>query len=704
MTSPLTLLEPLMKTIGISKEFKKSAQKAILSIILFVFTYIALVVLAIGFTIACGYGGVMLIALRPSFMTLMLGLGCISIGLLILFFMVKFVFSKNKTDRSQLIEIKQQDEPRLFAFVQEIVDETGTDFPKKIYISSEVNASVFYDSSFWSMFLPVKKNLHLGVGLMNSVTVDEFKGIVAHEFGHFSQRSMKVGSYVYNVNYILHNMLYDNASYDTIISKWANISGYFSFAAVIGVKIIEGIQWVLRKVYEVVNINYLALSREMEFHADEVAANVAGSQALATSLVRLDLAAHSYSNTLDFYGGKIKDNKKPDNIFPQMSYVMAHWGNEFKLPVVNGLPAATLVSKTRFNKSKLGFGDQWSSHPSDKDRIKKLEALNIPAKTTNTSLAVTLFSDAEKAQKAVTERLFLAVIYDGHITPHSFTDFQPEFLENINKSSFHKKYNNYFDDQMVGVVSFDALPEQQFSEEELFSDESVDLVYQSIGLRNDIETLNQIAAGNYTVKSFDYDNNRHKTSDAANLTGTIEEQLNEVNQKIEENNSKILAHYYAIAKKSGRGEQYIDKYNKYQSYFKDYEPKIEMLKSMFKATAFTQETCSFEKIKIKVNKLYRKEEDFKQAIKELLNNKEEYETLSEEYRDTFARYTSGSPEYFNVDHYNEAALQLLFESLNFYNAAISNVLFMYKKDFLDFQAALTHTNTFASGHSNSVLN
>ncbi|MHA3788722.1 M48 family metalloprotease [Flavobacterium hauense] len=695
-----------MKTIGISKEFKRSAQKAILSIVLFIFTYISLVVLAVGLTIACGYGGVMLIALRPSFATLMLGLGCISIGLLILFFMVKFVFSKNKTDRSQLIEIKQQDEPQLFAFIKEIVDETGTDFPKKIYISSEVNASVFYDSSFWSMFLPVKKNLHLGVGLMNSVTVDEFKGIVAHEFGHFSQRSMKVGSYVYNVNYILHNMLYDNASYDTIISKWANISSYFSFAALIGIRIIDGIQWVLRKVYEVVNINYLALSREMEFHADEVAANVAGSQALATSLVRLDLAGHAYNHTLEFYGQKIADNKKPDNIFPQMSHVMIHWANEFKLPTVNGLPQATLDSKTRFNKSKLSFGDQWSSHPSDKDRINRLESLNIPIKNTDTNIATTLFKNNQETQKTVTAKLFSEVNYAGIILPHTINEFQPEFQETINKSSFHKKYNNYFDDQMLGKINFDDLTDSTFSEEELFNDKSVDLVYQSIGYKNDFETLNQIASGTFKVKSFDYSNIRYKASDAANLAGNVEEQLIEINQNIEENNKKIVTHYYNMAKKNGQLDLYINKFNQYQSFESDFEKKAEILKTMYDITSFTQQTCSFDKIELGMKKVYRKEEEFRIVIKELLENKKINEIITEECLDIFTRYTSENLVYFTGEQYNEGALSLMFGSMNHYNGVINNSLFMYKKDFLDFQATLSTTTvaTASFSHNNSILN
>ena len=75
------------------------------------------------------------------------------------------------------------------------------------------------------------------MGLINSVTHDELKAILAHEFGHFSQKSMKVGSYVYHVNHIIYNLLYDNGSYDVMVQKLANVSSYFVLFITIAIKI-----------------------------------------------------------------------------------------------------------------------------------------------------------------------------------------------------------------------------------------------------------------------------------------------------------------------------------------------------------------------------------------------------------------------------------------------------------------------------------
>ena len=156
------------------------------------------------------------------------------------------MFKFHKVDRSHLHEITRKDEPALFSMIDEIVEKVDTSFPKKVYLSSNVNAAVFYDSSFWSMFFPIRKNLQIGLGLVNTVSKSELKAILSHEFGHFSQKTMKVGSYVYNVNQVIFNMLYDNESYERLIQRWGSISDYITIFVLIAIKIIEFIQWILR--------------------------------------------------------------------------------------------------------------------------------------------------------------------------------------------------------------------------------------------------------------------------------------------------------------------------------------------------------------------------------------------------------------------------------------------------------------------------
>jgi len=163
------------REIRLSPEFKTQTTKAIVAISFFAISYMLVLLLAVGLTALCVYGGIMLVIAFPRLITLALGIGLASLGVLILVFLLKFIFTSHKVDRSHLYEIKKADEPELFKMISDIVNEVGTNFPKRVYLSSDVNAAVFYDSSFWSMIFPVKKNLQIGLGLVNSVTKTELK-------------------------------------------------------------------------------------------------------------------------------------------------------------------------------------------------------------------------------------------------------------------------------------------------------------------------------------------------------------------------------------------------------------------------------------------------------------------------------------------------------------------------------------------------
>jgi len=348
--------------IVLTSSFKNQTVKAILSIILFIAVYLALIAGALLLTYYCVFFAFKIIAAKAMFITIAVGAGLVSIGILVLIFLFKFMFSKTKVDLSHLVEITEADEPQLFQMIKETVEEVGTRFPKKVYLSADVNASVFYNSNFWSMFFPIRKNLQIGMGLVNSVTKNELKAILAHEFGHFSQRTMKVGSYVYNVNHIIHNMLYDNDGFNSLVSNWSQVSGIISVFVIGAVKIAELIQWILQKVYSVVNKSYMALSREMEFHADEIAANVTGHQPLKHSLMRLDLADTAFNKTLQHYEGRFAENISTDNLYPQQQFVMEYLAQKAGIPSNNGLPQVHLNENSQLGYSKLVIKNQWASH------------------------------------------------------------------------------------------------------------------------------------------------------------------------------------------------------------------------------------------------------------------------------------------------------------------------------------------------------
>lgn len=204
MNFPIKPDSPNQEITKPSSSFIKETYKVGFSIVGFVFVYFVLILLTSALAFIAGFIGYVLFTSYASLITFMIGIALLLFALLIIIFLFKFLVSKNNHNLDHLHEITASEEPEIFSFIKKVADEVGTQYPKKVYLSNEVNAYVFYDSNFWSLFFPVQKNLVLGLGLVNAINTSEFKAIIAHEFGHFSQKSMKLGSYIYYVNRVIH--------------------------------------------------------------------------------------------------------------------------------------------------------------------------------------------------------------------------------------------------------------------------------------------------------------------------------------------------------------------------------------------------------------------------------------------------------------------------------------------------------------------
>ena len=681
----------MIKNITPSKEFKAQTSNAIIAIVFFAITYLILAVAALGLTALCVLGGLTLIMAFPRLITIILGVGLAAMGGLILIFLLKFIFSSNKADRSHLIEIKKADEPKIFEVIEEIVKEVGTRFPKKVYLSPEVNASVFYDSNFWSMFLPIKKNLVIGVGLVNTITQEELKAVLAHEFGHFSQKTMKVGSYVYNVNQVIFNMLYDNEGYDKLVQGWANVSGYIALFAVVAVRIVQGIQWILKKMYNVVNKSYLALSREMEFHADEIAAHVTGYPPLKNALLRMQLASHSYNNVLSFYDEKVKENKYSANLYPEQSFVMQVLAKDSDLAIKDSFPEVTLDELNKFNKSKLMIKDQWASHPSLEDRIARLEQTKIVREDGNTAPGNTIFADFQKTQKTLTQHLFKGVKFspgEDRVSV-SLDRFQLEYKESIEKNAFPTLFNGYYDSRNIPKFSLAevATSTAPLSLEALYTDGKINLVHTEIALKNDIDTLQLIAENVYEVKTFDYDGIKYKRKAAKMLVEKLNQELVAIDTALLENDKQAYSYFKQLEMQKG-GSQLDVLYATFFDFDSVFDTKYELYTDMHQKLQFINYTTPFEEIQANFRHLTSLERRLKSEISLILEDPKYSEELTLPIKESFTLYLSQDWQYFGKQTYFDNNLEILFEALNNYGYMISRGYFIRKNALLDYKASL----------------
>lgn len=671
-----------------SAAFKKQVSGVMGSIIFFFVVYLLLFILAIGLVIGCVYAGIAIIINVPKLITIVAGLGLIGVGVMVFVFLVKFLFAVSKYDRSGIVEITEEEQPVLFAFIRQLTKDTQTPFPKKIYLSADVNACVFYDSSFWSMFLPVKKNLQIGLGLINALNVSEFKAVMAHEFGHFSQRSMKLGSFVYNVNKIIHNMLFDNQGYANFLQGWASLDGIFAFFANITAKIAQGIQWILRQMYGLINKNYMRLSREMEFHADAVAASVSGSKSLVTALRRVELANSGYNIALQKCDDLFREKKISSNIYQNQTTVLLHLAEEFKLPLQHGLPVVNDDFIQSNNLSRVNFKDQWASHPTTEDREDHLNKLAVEAEVLPDSAWV-LFTNREELENSLTRKVYENVEMPADIVTVEGKDFEEKLRNDVKKYSLPEAYNGFYDNRQV------AIPEDEEAIDlavpgfaELFNAENASLSKKINAANNDLETLKAIADKRIDTKTFDFDGMKFKQNEALTAAGKLEQEIKDMQANLALLDKKARFFFYQKAQQKGNGAydelkhryaEYFELRKKADSFLKQVNEMLETLQLIYSG-----QTIGIEEINRMIGELKGNHEP---AFKRNLNAWIEVNAFMREPETDkkIKNFISSSYAYFSGSSFFENELLELNTISNQSWAAVNNFLFEKFKLILELQ-------------------
>ncbi len=673
-----------------SSDFKKESKRVLFLIILFILVYLLMVVFGFGMLVSFCYLAFVLISADINFLTIMIGASLGLVGLMVFYFLIKFLFSSHKVDRTHLYEVKRKDEPQLFEFIDKVNEETNSPKPKKIYLSNEVNAFVFYDSSFWSMFVPSKKNLNIGLGLINSVNISEFKAILAHEFGHFSQDSMRLGSYVYNVNKIIHDMLFDNHSFDQSVNAIAQSNFYFGLSAIIAIKIIHFIQWILKSLYAVINKGYMGLSRQMEYHADAISAYVSGSNHIVTSLQRIELSGLSFNQLLNIYNSWLPKNLKSDNLYKDHITVLKHFAKEHEYGFVNGLIEADEHKFKNLNQSKIKIDDQWASHPTFEERAESVRGLNIETESLADS-PWDLFIDANATQKDFTNKLYNHIQFTAEPTTLNAEEFENKYYSEFDENSFPKEYHKFYDTQFPVDINMDELPEMQeeLMFNDLFNKEKISNLTKITFLNTDKEIIQQIENGIVDVATFDYDGRKYNKKEAAKVLVVVNNEIFSKEKEIKEQNKKVIQFFKEKAKSHNKYEEYKNIYRSTVIQIAEVEKDMEKYWEIRNEVEpiFVQEIPFLEAEKMN-RKVKNVETSIKEKIRTILNEDNKTYEVSEEERELLNKYLSEELDYYKNESFQEPNIELLINTMETFMLKINVHNFNVKKEFLEYQLKL----------------
>ena len=452
--SPPEAREPLEPT----TQYRLRVALVLVSLLLFLAIYLALVAAAGWLVYFCfshlgERGGL-------SLWTILLGLGS---AMLFLFF-VKGLFRRSQPDTTRYVEVTEQDQPRLFAFVRRLCADAGTPFPRAIYLSHEVNAAVFYPRSLLSLIWPVRKNLLVGLGLLNLLNLSELKAVLAHEFGHFAQSSMKLGQYVYVANQVIRDLVFSRDSWDQWLARWRSIDLRLSFPA----WILTGVVWLLRKalalIFRAVNLANLSLSRQMEFNADLNAARLTGSDALIAGLWKTERGGLAMQRALGRLRSLAEHEKYTRDLFFHQARELGRLDE--LLDAQKELPPflRSLRDPYRYGPAiHFKEGDDhapemWSTHPANRERelnakrsYLKVEPVSAPAWE--------LIAEPKKLRKKLTliayDELFGVRVRAKDTLPPREVEALTREEEEERKQADH--YHGFYEDRIIELGDLDEL-------------------------------------------------------------------------------------------------------------------------------------------------------------------------------------------------------------------------------------------------------
>jgi Zn-dependent protease with chaperone function len=158
------------------------------------------------------------------------------------------------------------DEPALFKVLEEVAAATQQAMPSEVYMVNDVNAFVTQRGGI--MGFGSRRVMGLGLPLMQALTIQEFKGVLAHEFGHYSSGDVGLGPWIYKTR------------------------------AAIGRTIANLTDNILQKIFIWYGNMFLrvthAISRRQEFVADGMAARTVGASVMMAALRKVRGAALAF--------------------------------------------------------------------------------------------------------------------------------------------------------------------------------------------------------------------------------------------------------------------------------------------------------------------------------------------------------------------------------------------------------------------------
>ena len=319
------------------------------------------------------------------------------VGIILLVFMVKPLFARRVRSHPPL-SLSREEEPLLFAFVERLCQIVGAPVPRRIDVDTQVNASASFMGGVWGLFTN-RLVLTVGLPLVAGLDLRQLAGVVAHEFGHFTQGfAMRLDFVVRTINMWFAHLVYERDEWDYKLARLSAHVDWWGFTLV--VLVAQLCVWVTRRVLWVLMfVGHLIssfMSRQMEFDADKCQARVAGADAFAQTFERVNLLALASQAAFGDLDAAWRERRLCDNL-PSL---IRNREKDMPPEVRKKFLEATGTSTT-------GWFD---SHPADPDRVRAVEREAAPGIFKLKAPASILFRDFDELSRRATVAFYFQAI------------------------------------------------------------------------------------------------------------------------------------------------------------------------------------------------------------------------------------------------------------------------------------------------------
>lgn len=274
-------------------------------------------------------------------------------------FLLKPIFSRTSAP-IEMTCLSRETEPILFEFVNRLSQMLGAPCPSKIYVDLKPNAAA--SVSGWRGFFRGEVELTIGLPFAIGLTLPQFTGVLAHEFGHFAQRTgLRSFFLIQKIQHWFSRVVYERDHWDDWLQEREDSGDWrIKIGAHIATLAVTCSRKYLALLMKAGNWLTSSFSQQMEFDADLYEASIVGADTFEETSLRLPVL---------FVGDQLAWQSANQgwsiNCLPQdMADLVANRSQCLTDESVENILKEALAQTT----------SGWDSHPSLTDRIANVRA------------------------------------------------------------------------------------------------------------------------------------------------------------------------------------------------------------------------------------------------------------------------------------------------------------------------------------------